>query len=253
MKKILWFVMYILSCPSLFSQTKGKIEFRETMKMMMITEDSDVQGDLAEHFPKELNLHKILYYTPELSLYTSDKTKEQDSREVRVDQDNDGPRMIMKIDEPEEEVYCDIKNRNRVEKRDLFGRQFLVESSFDQMEWKLTGNQKRILDYPCQEAILKDSLIDLKVWFSPAIPVSSGPNGMCNLPGMILEAIRDDGKQVITATKISQEDFDESLIRKPSGGKKMNKADFNKLVQEKRKEMEDENGGDNNIIIKIRN
>lgn len=249
---------FLIAIPLVFlsticnSQTKGAIEFEEKMKMNMVIEDTDEMGDMAEHFPKEITMNKILYFNQEVSLYIPDKSKTSDATNHEVSDDGSGPRFVMKVDEPDVQVYCDLLNRNRIEKRDLFGRQFLIESSFDQMEWKLSGNQKKILDYSCQEAILKDSTVNLKVWFSPSLPFSTGPNGNCNLPGMILESIRDDGKQVITAKRIILGDFDETVLVKPSGGKKISKDEFNKLAEEKQKEMMDENGGGNEVIIKIR-
>ncbi len=236
-----------------FSQVSGTIQFEERMKMILQTEDTDQMGDMAEQMPKELKFYKLLYFTPEQSLYTADKTMKQDSKNMEVDTDNDGPRIIMKMDEPDEQVYCDLLNKKKIEKRDLFDRPFIVESDLSKMEWKLTTKQKTILGYPCQEAVLKDSSINLKVWFTSSLPVSTGPNGFGNLPGLILEVNRDEGKQIITAINISPGEVDEKIFVKPSGGKKMNKEDFNKLVEEKRKEMQEENGGEGNFIIKIRN
>lgn len=235
------------------SQTSGTIQFEEKMKMLMVTEDSKQMGDLAEQLPKELKFYKLLFFSPETSLYTTDKSMKQDARNVEVENDNDGPRIIMKMDEPDEQVYCDILTGKKIEKRDLFDRPFIIESDLSKMEWKLTGNQKTILGYPCQEAVLRDSLIKLTAWFTVSLPVSTGPNGIGNLPGMILEINRDDGKQVITAVKITLAEVDKKIFVKPSGGKKMTKEEFNKLAEEKRKEMQEENGGDGNIIIKIRN
>ncbi len=248
-------IFFLSLCIAAMAQTSGTIQFEEKMKMMMVTEDSDQIGDIAEHLPKELKFYKLLYFSPEFSLYTADKTMKQDARNVEVDNDtdNDGPRIVMKMDEPDEQVYCEILTGKKIEKRDLFDRLFIIESDLKKMEWKLTGNQKTIMGYPCQEAILKDTLIKLTAWFAPSLPVSTGPNGTGNLPGMILEINRDDGKQVITAVIITLAEVDKKVFVKPSGGKKMTKEEFNKLAEEKRKEMQEENGGEGNFIIKIRN
>ncbi|HNQ61669.1 MAG TPA: GLPGLI family protein [Bacteroidia bacterium] len=253
MKNIRLLITLIFVGSNLYAQEQGTITYEEKVKMKFQTEDQADMGDLSEHFPNELRFYKTLYFDQENSIYITDNTKKQDARRVEVNQESEGPMMVMKIDEPEEQVYCDIKNNIMIEKRDLMGRTFLIESKMDRLEWKLTNNQKVILGYPCQEAILKDSLIDLRVWFSPAIPVSTGPNGYSNLPGMILECERDGGKSVITAIGISLAPVDKSVFQKPGGGKKISKEDFVKISEEKRKEMQEENGGDGNIIIKIRN
>lgn len=252
MKKIKWILFFLLSFSNIYSQTKGIVHFEERMKLMIQTEDVDQTGSVMNSLPKELKGYKLLYFNPDASLYIKDKSKVQDPHNVEMNQEEDGPKMIMKIDEPDEQVFCDIAGNKRIEQRDLFDRKFLIESALNSMEWKLSGNQKEILGYPCQEAILKDSLIKLVVWFAPSLSVSTGPNGIANLPGMILEANRDEGKQIITATKIDFSDFDQTILVKPKEGKKVTKKEYNALVEAKRKEMQEENGGDGNVIIKIR-
>src|SRR6185369_6523624 len=127
-----------------------------------------------------------------------------------------------------------------------------IESDLSQMQWKLTGNQKMILNYPCQEAILQDTSKKVTAWFTPAIPVSTGPNGYSNLPGLVLSADIDNGKRIINATSIDLKEIDKSILVKPTEGKKVTKEAFNKIVDEKRKEMQQENGGNGDVIIKIK-
>ncbi len=252
MKKIFLLVSGILFLSNIIAQTTGVIHFEERVKLMIQTEDTDVPNDIAASLPKELKLSKLLYFTSDNSLYIKDEKSKQDPRQVEKIQEDDGPMIVMKMDEPEEKVFCDLKNNVRIEQRDLLDRLFLIESPLDRMQWKLTGNRKEILGYVCQEAILKDTLLNLKVWFTSELPVFSGPNGYANLPGMILECNRDEGKQIIAATKIDFKDFDKSIIVKPTEGKKISKDDYNALVEQKRKEMQEENGGDGNVIIKVR-
>lgn len=161
--------------------------------------------------------------------------------------------MMIKMKAPDDKVYCDLKNKMLTEQRDFMSRKFLIESPFDKTKWKLTGNQKMILTYPCQEAVLQDTTKKVIVWFSSAIPLSSGPNGYANLPGMILAADIDDGKRKITATNVELKEIDKTILLKPKEGKKTSKEEFSKIVEQKKKEMEEENGGKGNIIIKIKN
>jgi len=114
-------------------------------------------------------------------------------------------------------------------------------------------NQKIILNYPCQEAVLKDTSRKIVAWFTSAIPVSTGPNGYANLPGIILAADIDSGKVAIAATNVELKDFDAKIMIKPTEGKKVTKEQFEKIKEEKRKEMQQEFGGNGNVIIKVRN
>jgi hypothetical protein len=47
-------------------------------------------------------------------------------------------------------------------------------------------------------------------------------------------------------------EFDKSIIVKPDKGKRITKSEFRKLAEEKRKEMQEIEGGDGNVIIRIR-
>ena len=80
-------------------------------------------------------------------------------------------------------------------------------------------------------------------WFTPMIPVPSGPNQYNGLPGMILHMDFDDGIRQITAVDIVLKDLEKDLIVKPTKGKKVSEEEFDKIREEKIKEMEEEFGG----------
>lgn len=248
MKKL--FLAVCLLPAIVVAQNTGKVTYEEKIKLIIKLDDTDAK--LPEGFPKEHSSLKELYFTPDASLYRNSSIKKS-SANAEHDAD-DAPRMIIKMDEPNDVVYSDLKNNLRTEQRDLMSRTFLIESELSRMQWKLTGNQKMILNYPCQEAVLQDTGKKVIVWFTSAIPVSTGPNGYSNLPGLILSAYIDDGKRSITATNVELNEFDKSILVKPKEGKKVTKEAFNKMVDEKRKEMMEENGGNGNgnVIIKVR-
>ena len=155
------------------------------------------------------------------------------------------------MDGPDNKVYCDLKDKKKTEQRDFMSRQFLIETPFSASTWKLTGNQKSILNYSCQEAVLQDTSRKVKAWFTSAIPVSTGPNGVCNLPGMVLEAEYNGGQQTYVAKSVSLEPVDNKLIVRPKEGKKVTREEFNAIVKEKEKEMGGDGSG-NNVIIRVK-
>ena len=236
-----------ISCAD--AQQTGRISYEEKVKLEIMLDSADA-GSMPS-LPKERIVQKELYFTPEVSLYRNDKTK---TKSQNIDEESDGGgRLVIKMDEPDDKIYCDLKNKKIIERRDFMSRLFLVESEMNKSVWKLTGNQKMVLGYPCQEAILQDTLKKVSVWFTPAIAISTGPNGYSNLPGLILAADVNDGKVVITASNIELKDFDKNILVKPTEGKKVTKDEFNKIVLQKRKEMQEENGGKGDVIIKVRN
>jgi GLPGLI family protein len=250
MKKIILTLSAVAVVCFATAQTTGKIAYDEKVKLQIKLEGNGSE-DMMNSLPKERTLQKELYFTRDASFYQIDKTRKKSQD---IDQaSEEGAHVMIKMNEPDDKVYCDLKNNKKIEQRDFMSRMFLIESDLKKMEWKLTGNQKMILDYPCQEAVLKDTAKKVVAWFTSAIPVSTGPNGYANLPGLILSADIDSGKVVITATTIDLKDFDTKIMVKPSEGKKVTKEQFEKIREEKRKEMQEENGGNGNVIIKVRN
>ncbi len=248
MKKVLLIVISLLVQKIASAQSAGIVHYDEKVKFNIHVDDTD--DKMIEGLPKEHTSKKTLLFTSDASLYQNEKGESQDTK--IENESGDGNGIIIKMDEPDDKAYCDFKNNQLIQQRDFMSRKFLIETDLNKMIWKLTGKQMKILDYPCQEAILQDTTKKLIVWFTSAIPVSTGPAGYSNLPGLILSAEFDNGERSIIATKIDFNPFDTKQIVRPKEGKKISKEEFNKIVNEKRKEMEEENGGNGNVIIKIR-
>jgi GLPGLI family protein len=154
----------------------------------------------------------------------------------------DGAEMQIHFNMPEEITYTDLKTGATVEQRDLMGKKFLVSGDATRRKWQMTGKQKEILSYPCQEAVSygKDTLF---AWFTTSIPVSAGPPEWRGLPGMVMEASRvvgEGGSYTIKATKVEE---GVQALSAPKEGKKVTKAEFDKIQKEKQKEMEEQFGG----------
>ena len=96
---------------------------------------------------------------------------------------------------------------------------------------------------PCQEAVCYKDDKKIIAWFTPAIPISSGPLDYGNLPGMILEVDIAEGTRLITATSIDKEPIEVSNMVKPKKGKKVSQEEFDKIMEEKMKEAGIEGGG----------
>ena len=154
---------------------------------------------------------------------------------------------------PDNRYWCDLKNNACLDQRDFMQRKFLIERDLQSSDWKLTSNQKKILNYPCQEATRQDGDRKITAWFTPAIPVSLGPASYTGLPGLVLEVSIDDGDQTITATSVKMGETNTSAIEKPKEGKKVTQEEFDKIREEKMKEMGIENGSGGNVIIRIEN
>ena len=155
------------------------------------------------------------------------------------------------MSQPEEKMYINFTDKIKIEQREFMTRTFLITGALEQGNWKLTGNQKMIMEYPCQEATRIAENDTVSAWFTPAIPVSAGPGNYVNLPGLVLEVNINNGNQIILAQNIDLKEIDNDLITQPKKGKKISQAEFDKIVEEKMKEMGGAVRGGNQAIIRI--
>jgi len=231
------------------AQNSGTIIYKETTKLHF-----NIQGDAPPpaNLPTERNAQMILYFTQDASLYMNDPAAKNDGGMVTEDESSEGEHVRIKMDAPDNRTYCDLKNNQKIIQQDFMDRKFLITTDLKSNDWKITGNQKMILNYPCQEAVKQDSDKKITVWFTTAIPVSTGPSSYCGLPGVVLAVDINNGDQTIVATSVSK-DVDSTKIQKPTEGKKVTQEEFNKIRDEKMKEMGIQPGSGNNVIIKIDN
>jgi GLPGLI family protein len=157
-------------------------------------------------------------------------------------------------------TWLNFAEGRKVEQKEFATKQYLVTDSIRKLSWKLTGETKNILGYACQQAVTtrlsKRSMINMDngvmtkkevpdtsqviAWFTPAIPVSAGPDYEGQLPGLILQ-VDINGNTTYKAIELSQK-ADVAAIKEPKKGKKVTAAEFN---NERDKAMEDmqRNGG----------
>ena len=249
MKKTALLITTIIISYMAYAQNSGTVYYEEKTKLHF-----NIQGDAPPpaNLPTERTAHTILNFTSDASLYQNNPNEKNESG-MMEEESEDGGQVRIRMDAPDNRAYCDLKNNQRIEQRDFMQRKFLIESDLKAPDWKITGNQKKILSYPCQEATRQDSDRKITVWFTAAIPISYGPSSYTGLPGLVLEVSINDGDQTIIATSVKPGEVNAALIVKPKEGKKVTQEEFKKIVAEKMKEMGVQNGNGGNAIIRIEN
>lgn len=242
MKKLL--ILLLLS-PALFAQKTGAIYYTETMKLHLPEgPDNETFRNLM---PTSRDMFKVLYYDENQSLFRNEKGKNEDL-EIRHEEDGNDFEVIMGV--PETAVYTNSKANQYLQYEEFLGKDFLIVDKLDSRKWKLDTEQKKVLGYACQKATLIDTSKNVTAWFTPQIPVSIGPNAFAGLPGVVLALEIDNGKQMLTATKI--EELPEGFVfEKPSKGKKVSRSEFEKIRDEKLKEMGAVKGSGGNVMMII--
>lgn len=81
----------------------------------------------------------------------------------------------------------------------------------------------------------KDKVIT--AWYTPDIPVPHGPDEYWGLPGLILEV--SDGKTIMLCSKIVLNPKDKKEIKAPKNGKVVTQKEYDAIVTEKTKEMQE--------------
>jgi len=221
------------------AQTSGEITYQETMKLEIEIDDAPAGVDLAGMLPTSRSATKKLMFNNNESVYVDSGDAPEDT-EISSD---DGSIQIMIVeDDVENQLYTDHQNNVSLDKQGFMGRAFIVEKPVSKIKWKITPEKVKYLDYECMKATMTDEEgVETVAWFAPAIPVKAGPAGYGQLPGAILMLSKGDKELEIKATKIELKEVDK--IEKPEDGKKVTEEEFDKIVEEKMKEMEKEHGG----------
>ena len=179
----------------------------------------------------EWKSYTTLYFTPTESKY-------EDSEE-RAEPDDAGyswrkDAFFLKRNFEENTIY-DVMT--------LLGKTYILEDSLRTPNWKILNDMKEVAGHICMNAYWEDTLKQQRIvaWFALDMPVPAGPERLCGLPGLILEANVNDGALILTADRIVEKKLtiELNLPKKKIKGKKITEAEYldilKKHIAEKRK------------------
>lgn len=104
------------------------------------------------------------------------------------------------------EIYI-TNNEARIRHNIPFSDDVMYEyrEKVEKIEWRLTNHTQEICGYLCSSAETSYGGRVWRVWFSPEVPISSGPWLLSGLPGMILLAEDSEGDFRFEMEGISQQ------------------------------------------------
>ena len=223
---------------------QGQVLYKETVQLRIELPEEHKQ--FASMLPSSRTTQMQLLFNSEASLYKVFEAEEGDYEES-ASEGNVQIKMVVVNDD--QQIYRRVDSREKVEKRGFMGKAFLLKGEAEKLPWKLTGEKEEILGYACQQAVVQDSSRNITAWFTMEIPMAIGPDGYGDLPGLILKVEMAGGESIIEATEVALKPIDEKMIIAPKKGKKVSEEEYQRIVEEKTKEMED---GAGNRVIQMR-
>jgi GLPGLI family protein len=238
----------------LAQQTEGTVSYTETIQLN-IELPPDVPEEMKARIPKERSFPKVLFFNAQHSFYQDVEQEEEPDMDWNSGEGG-GRRIRMRMMRPQNSIFKNLAEDRKVEKRDLMGKTFLIKDEIDKYSWKLTGEQSKVAGYFCQKATYADSSRSITAWFTPQIPVPTGPGSLGGLPGLILKVESEsvsqgegegrrfrEGKRTIMVDSVKLGAIDASLIREPDKGKEVTEEEFREIRREKMEEMREQFGG----------
>jgi GLPGLI family protein len=192
----------------------------------------------------EFNIHHdLLFFNATESFY-----KTADPEEEPEDDFEEGPGPKMVIRRPQTEVYLNRETSELIRSQEFIGKKFLIRDTLKILPWKFGSETKQVLGYNCRQATYFDpeQNQNITAWYTENLLPFLGPEGMCTLPGTVLQLDFNNGDRYVTATKIETRHLEMGEIRIPNSGQRITKEEFRKLVDDRMKRM----GGNGNIMIR---
>lgn len=183
-----------------------------------------------------------LLFKDQQSLYRNYEDESSDS-----DINASGGGMQIRLQRPESIIFNDVDNNERITQQEFAQKRYLITEPIPEASWKITGEQREILGYTCQQAVLQEEAEEgetpreVVAWFAPEIPMSAGPANYGRLPGLILVIDIDNGTSTIEAKKVDlAAKIKDKDLKAPDKGTAMSREGFEK---EQAKIMEGMNHG----------
>ena len=244
MKKSVFLFTFLLPLLTWAQPIEGVANYEQKVNMHLRLEGNE---ELKAHIPEFQTSNSVLYFKDQETFYTAAKEKPEEEAE-----EEEGNGMVrIRMSRQTNEIYRDFANKKGVDMRDMFGKQYLIEKELAPVAWKLTGESKNIQGYACQKATLHDEKGDrnIEAWFTPNIPCPSGPESFGQLPGLILELSIDEGATTFTVTSLELKTLEADAIQIPEKGKKITQEKYDKMMEERMREMNGNGSGGHSIRI----
>lgn len=286
MKKI--FVAFILTLG--ISQLHAQKEFQGMAVYESKTSTADMKSQMGKNREITPEMQKmieermkgmfektfVLHFDRSSSVY-----KEEEKLDAPGGQGQGGMRMMSSMMGGGGTFYKNVKEKTYSVDKEFMGKEFLVQDSLPQLQWKMESETKQIGGYTCYKATTskpvnmsdfrnfrpkdqskevgkeekketekKTNFMDdfelpkeilITAWYAPEIPINQGPENYWGLPGLILEV--SDGKTVILCSKVVMNAKEKAEIKAPKTGKIVTQKEYDDIVLKKMEKLREMGAG----------
>lgn len=156
-------------------------------------------------------------------------------------------------------LYKNTSTGQVLDQVEFFGKMFLIKDTLEKPEWKLGKESKQIGKYTCYKATRTDQQVkttfdedgkessdtlevEIVAWYTPMVPVSTGPEEYWGLPGLIMEV--KSGNTMLLCSRLEMNPEDAGEITAPEKGEEVTRAEFREIAKKKMEEMKEMYGGE---------
>lgn len=258
-------MLILLLSVSIFAQDfQGVATYKSHRKVdfKMDNGNEAMNKQIQEQLRKQFQQEYTLTFNKEESLY---KKNEQLAKPNPI-----ASGIQIQIQEGSDILYKNMMEKRITNETEIFGKQFLIKDSLTNRQWELVSESKNIGNYTCYKATFKEEYTTQSIsdsseletvtkerttvaWYTPQIPINSGPQDFQGLPGLILEI--NDGDLTLICSKIVLNPKEALVIKEPTKGKEVSQEEFDKIMEKKSKEMmervQSRRGDGENVMIRI--
>lgn len=204
MKKLIAPIFMCFVAIAASAQSKAEIEVSYTAHKPNLRNGKD---DLTNQYVLLANASESKFYSPRTEYIDSlNSTPNGKAQYDEMAKSAFFSGKMKDIPKPDGSYYI-VKSgqRNTLTYYDKVGTErYYYEEAIPEIKWEVGDSTKIIFGYECFVATADFHGRHWTAWFSPEIPLNAGPWKLGGLPGLILEAVCDDGLYSFVADGIQQ-------------------------------------------------
>ncbi len=242
MKNFVFFVFLTQLSTGVSAQLSGEISYLTKVNVHRSLPDDERGQRMKEWIPEFTEFKTLLLFSQEQTLY---KNVQEEAVDLSVEEEGGWnparmrQHMMARLAPPNDVIYTDVTKGHVTLKKEFMDKIFLIRDTLTLSNWKLTGDQMSVSGFSCLKAeyLPKEGDTNMvSVWFTPEIPVSSGPAGYGGLPGLIVHLNINDGGTVITLAEMVMRELVKGEIDEPKKGKEITQEEFDAMVEKKKEQ-----------------